>query len=72
MSIEAPTKLAAESFHVCCTISAGAEAVSVPLLAVSVVNAPLFGVVEPMAGGDAASKPAPNSTPVAPELTRNT
>ena len=45
---------------------------SVVPVAESVVKAPVDGVVEPIAGGDAASKPAPNSTAVPPLLTLRT
>ena len=48
-------KATAALFQVCERSSTGALAVSVPLLADSVVNAPVFGVVEPMAGGAAKS-----------------
>jgi hypothetical protein len=67
-----PVNTAVAESQVCERSNTGALAVSVPLLALKLVNAPVFGVVEPMAGGEAASNPAPNSTPVAPELTRST
>ena len=51
-----PVNVTAALFQVCERSSTGALAVSVPLLAVSVVNAPEFGVVEPMAGGAAKSE----------------
>jgi len=44
-------KSTAALFQVCASVRAGELAVSVPLLAESVVNAPVFGVVEPMAAG---------------------
>ena len=48
-------KLVAELFHVCVTAS-GVLAVIVPTLLDSVVNAAEFGVVLPMAGGEAKSE----------------
>ena len=51
-----PVNTAVAESQVCERSSTGALAVSVPLLAVSVVNAAEFGVVEPMAGGAAKSE----------------
>ena len=48
-------------FQVCASVKAGELAVSVPLLAESVVNAPVFGVVEPIGPGEVRSTlPAKN------------
>jgi len=46
-----PVNVTAALFQVWVKVAAGEFAVSVPLLAESVVNAPVFGVVEPMAAG---------------------
>jgi hypothetical protein len=53
-------------FHVWARVKAGELEVSVPLFADSVVNAPVFGVVEPMAGGLARSTllPPPPKKPI--------
>jgi len=42
-------------FHVWARVKAGELEVSVPLFAESVVNAPVFGVVEPMGPGEVRS-----------------
>jgi len=47
------------AFQVCASVKAGELVVIVPLFADSVVNAPVFGVVEPMALGLARSTLAP-------------
>jgi hypothetical protein len=53
-------------FHVWARVKAGELEVSVPLFADSVVNSPVFGVVEPMAGGLARSTllPPPPKKPI--------
>ncbi len=43
-----PVKVVPLAFQVCARSSTGADAVSVPLLAVSVVNVPAAGVVLPI------------------------
>ncbi len=53
-----PVNVTPLAFQVCAKSSTGALAASVPLLAVSVVKVPAAGVVLPMAGGEAALKPA--------------
>ena len=51
MLVRKAVKVTPALFQVCASVKAGELAVSVPLLAESVVNAPVFGVVEPMAAG---------------------